>query len=293
MDSKEHTLIKIFTEMKRILFFCFLALGSFAQAQIQTPAASPHATLSQTVGLTEVSVDYSRPNMRGREIFGELLPYGTIWRTGANATTKFTIDKPVKIAGKDLAAGTYSIYTVPGEDMWEVVFYTDHSNPLITEFDDSKVALRTMVEPVDMPMSMETFTIVIDEVMAESAVLNFLWADTVVPVKFEVMTDAEVMKNIDAALSGPTAGDYYNAAVYYLNSGKDINKSKEWMSKAMAMTDTPRFWQLRQQSLILAKAGDKKAAIEAAKASLAGAKEAGNADYIKMNTDSLTEWGAL
>ena len=279
--------------MKKILFICFLALGSFAQAQIQTPAASPHGTLSQTVGLTDVSVDYSRPNMRGREIFGALLPYGTIWRTGANATTKFTIDKPVKISGKELAAGTYSIYTVPGEDMWEVVFYTDHSNPLITEFDDIKVALRTTVEPIDMPMTMETFTIVIDEVMADSAVLSLLWEDTIVPVKFEVMTDAEVMRNIDSALSGPSAGDYYNAAVYYLNSGKDISKSKEWMNKAMSMTETPRFWQLRQQSLILAKAGDKKAAIEAAKASLAGAKEAGNADYIKMNTDSLKEWGAL
>ncbi|MEH6658161.1 DUF2911 domain-containing protein [Leeuwenhoekiella marinoflava] len=279
--------------MKKILFICFLALGSFAQSQIQTPAASPHATLSQTVGLTEVSIDYSRPNMRGREIFGKLLPYGTIWRTGANATTKLTIDKTIKIAGKELAAGTYSIYSIPGEDMWEVVFYTDHSNPLITEFDDSKVALRTMVEPVNMPMTMETFTIVIDEVMADSAVLNFLWADTVIPVKFEVMTDAEVMNSIDTALSGPSAGDYYNAAVYYLNSGKDISKSKEWMNKAMSMTETPRFWQLRQQSLILAKAGDKKAAVEAAKASLAGAKEAGNADYIKMNTDSLKEWGAL
>ena len=279
--------------MKKIILGCFIALGLTAQAQIQTPAASPHSELEQVVGLTNVTIDYSRPNMRGREIFGNLVPYGKIWRTGANATTKFGIDKPVMIGGKELAAGTYSIYSIPAEDMWEVIFYTDDSNPLITEFDDSKVALRTMVETVEMPMSMETFTIVIDDVMADSAVLNIIWDNTIVPVKFMVMTDRDVMKSIDAALSGPGAGDYYNAAVYYLNSDKDISKAKMWMSKAMEMTETPRFWQLRQQSLILAKAGDKKEAIEAAKKSLADAKAAGNADYVKMNTDSLKEWGAL
>ena len=279
--------------MKRILLACFIALGFSTQAQIQTPAASAHASLEQTVGLTTVKVDYSRPNMRGREIFGSMIPYGSIWRTGANATTKFMIDKPVMISGKELKPGTYSLYTVPGEDMWEVVFYTDDSNPLINTFEDEKVALRTMVEPMEMPMNMETFTIVIDDVMADSAVLSLLWANTVVPIKFNVMTDAEVMKNIDRALAGPSAGDYYNAAVYYLNSGKDIEKAKTWMNKAMDMTEKPGFWQYRQQSLILAKAGDKKAAIEAAKKSLEGAKTAGNADYIKMNTDSLKEWGAM
>ena len=102
-----------------------------------------------------------------------------------------------------------------------------------------------------------------------------------------------LMANIEQALQGPSAGDYYNAAVYYLNSGKDIQQAKTWMDEAMAKTETPRFWQLRQQSLILAKAGDKKGAIEAAKASLAGAKSAGNADYVKMNTDSLKEWGGM
>ncbi|MFI8380169.1 DUF2911 domain-containing protein [Leeuwenhoekiella sp. NPDC079379] len=279
--------------MKKIMLVCFIALGLTTQAQIQTPSASSHTKMEQVVGLTTVTLDYSRPNMRGREVFGNLVPYGKIWRTGANATTKFTIDKSIIIADKELSKGTYSIYTIPGADMWEVIFYTDDSNPLITEFEDSKIALRTMVEPVQMPMSMETFTILIDDVMADSAVLNILWDDTVVPVKFSVMTDQEVMTSIDQALSGPAAGDYFNAAVYYLNSGKDIEKAKTWMNMAMSMKETPRFWELRQQSLILAKAGDKKAAIEAAKKSLAGAKEAGNGDYIKMNTDSLKEWGAM
>ncbi|MEZ7496515.1 DUF2911 domain-containing protein [Leeuwenhoekiella aequorea] len=279
--------------MKKIMLVCFIAFSLATQAQIQTPSASSHAMMEQVVGLTTVKVDYSRPNMRGREVFGNLVPYGKIWRTGANATTKFTVDKPVVIADKELAKGTYSIYTIPGEDMWEVIFYTDDANPLLTEFEDSKVALRTMVETVDMPMDMETFTIVIDDVMTDSAVLSILWANTIVPIKFNVLTDKEVLASIDQTLSGPASGDYFNAAVYYLNSGKDIDKAKTWMDKAMSMNKNPRFWELRQQSLVLAKAGDKKAAIEAAKKSLAGAKEAGNADYIKMNTDSLKEWGAL
>ncbi|RXG22421.1 hypothetical protein DSM00_1515 [Leeuwenhoekiella aequorea] len=275
------------------MLVCFIAFSLATQAQIQTPSASSHAMMEQVVGLTTVKVDYSRPNMRGREVFGNLVPYGKIWRTGANATTKFTVDKPVVIADKELAKGTYSIYTIPGEDMWEVIFYTDDANPLLTEFEDSKVALRTMVETVDMPMEMETFTIVIDDVMTDSAVLSILWANTIVPIKFNVLTDKEVLASIDQTLSGPASGDYFNAAVYYLNSGKDIDKAKTWMDKAMSMNKNPRFWELRQQSLVLAKAGDKKAAIEAAKKSLAGAKEAGNSDYIKMNTDSLKEWGAL
>ena len=279
--------------MKKIMLVCFIAFSLATQAQIQTPSASSHAMMEQVVGLTTVKVNYSRPNMRGREIFGNLVPYGKIWRTGANATTKFTVDKPVVIADKELAKGTYSIYTIPGEDMWEVIFYTDDANPLLTEFEDSKVALRTMVETVDMPMDMETFTIVIDDVMTDSAILSILWANTIVPIKFNVLTDKEVLASIDQTLSGPASGDYFNAAVYYLNSGKDIDKAKTWMDKAMSMNKNPRFWELRQQSLVLAKAGDKKAAIEAAKKSLAGAKEAGNADYIKMNTDSLKEWGAL
>ncbi|HEA29327.1 MAG TPA: DUF2911 domain-containing protein [Leeuwenhoekiella sp.] len=280
--------------MKNTLFWAIGLLFSFSMAaQINTPASSPAASLTQVVGLTNVWVDYSRPSMKGREIFGALLPYGTIWRTGANATTKFKIDKDIMINGKALKAGTYNLYTVPGETDWDVVFYTDDSNPLITEFDNSKIALRTTVESQQMPMDIETFTITVDDVSADGATLGLLWENEYVGIPFKVNTDKEVMASIDQALNGPAAADYYNAAVYYLNAGKDIEKSKMWMEKAMNMTENPRFWQLRQQSLILAKSGDKKGAIKAAKASLADAEKAGNADYIKMNKDSLTEWGAM
>ncbi len=280
--------------MKKVIVLLMVFVFSFSgKAQIVAPAASPSSELKQVVGLTNIEIEYSRPSMKGRTVFGDLVPYGKIWRTGANATTKFITDKPVTINNKELEAGTYNVYTVPQQDLWEVVFYTDSSNPLITDFEEDKVALRTTVDVQQMPMDVETFTVTIDDVTPEGAVMGILWENIYVGVPFSVTTDKEVMASIDSALNGPAAGDYYNAAVYYLNSGKDIEKSKMWMDKAMEMTDTPRFWQLRQQSLILAKAGDKKGAIKAAKASLEGAKEAGNADYIKMNTDSLKAWGAL
>lgn len=277
--------------MKKTVILFLLALPLSLLAQINTPAASPYSELDQVVGLTNVTVKYSRPGMKGRTIFGDLVPYGKIWRTGANGTTKFIIDKPVIIKDKELAAGTYSIYTIPDQDMWEVIFYTDDSNPLLSEFDESKIALRTQVEVQNLPMQVETFTITIDDVKPEGATVGILWSNVYVGIPFTVGTDDEVMASIEKALQGPGADEYYNAAVYYLNSGKDIEKSREWMDKAMSMTKEPRYWQLRQQSLILAKAGDKKAAVKAAKASLEGAQKAGNADYVKMNKDSLEAWG--
>lgn len=280
--------------MKKVIVLLMAFAFSFSgTSQIITPAASPSSEIKQVVGLTNIQIEYSRPSMKGRTIFGDLVPFNKIWRTGANATTKFITDKPVTINSKELAAGTYNVYTVPQQDLWEVVFYTDSSNPLISEFNEDNVALRTTVDVQPMPMDIETFTITIDDVTPEGAVLGLLWENTYVGVPFSVTTDKEVMASIDSALNGPAAGDYYNAAVYYLNSGKDIEKSKMWMDKAMEMIDNPGFWQLRQQSLILAKAGDKKGAIKAAKASLAGAKEAGNADYVKMNSDSLKAWGEM
>ena len=280
--------------MKKIFILAMGIMMSFSlHAQINIPQASPSASITQTVGLTSIKVDYSRPSMKGRTIFGGILPYNTLWRTGANATTKFTIDKPISFNGQELKAGTYSIYTISAENTWDVIFYTDDSDPLMTSVDDSKVALKTTAEAQQLPMTIETFTISIDDLTADSAILGMMWENTYVGVPFKVGTDKEVTASIDAALNGPSAGDYYNAAVYYLNSGKDIQKAKTWMGKAMGMTKEPKFWQQRQQSLILAKAGDKKAAVEAAKKSLAGAKEAGNEDYVRMNTASLKEWGAM
>lgn len=280
--------------MKKLVLFVFaMTLVWSVNAQINTPAPSPAAKIEQVVGLTDVSIDYSRPSMRGRTIFGDLVPYGKLWRTGANARTKVTFGNSVTIGEKELKAGTYAIFTIPQSDSWEVIFYTDYDGGgAPAELDESKVAARVKAQVYPIEADIETFTISFDDLTSNSAVLGMMWEKTYVGVEFKVPTDKAVEKSIESALNGPGFEDYYAAATYYFREGKDIKKAKEWMDKAMAMNNNPRFWQLRQQSLIYAKAGDKKGAIEAAKKSLAGAKEAKNADYIKMNEESLKEWGS-
>jgi hypothetical protein len=280
--------------MNKVVLFLLAIVASLSlEAQINTPAPSPASKLVQMVGLTEVVVDYSRPSMRGRKVFGDLVPYDKLWRTGANAYTTISFDTDVTIAGSAVKAGTYSIFTKPGQKEWEVFFYTDtNGGGIPSNWEESKIVATATVPVYPIEMPIETFTITIDDLTTTGANLGIMWEQVYVGVPIEVPTDAAVMKNIDRIMSGPGAGDYYAAAVYYLSEGKDINKAKEWMDTAMNMTENPAYWQLRQQSLILAKAGDKKGAIEAAKKSLAKAKEAGNADYVKMNEDSLKEWGA-
>lgn len=281
--------------MKKLtLLVVAILFASATTAQLQTPAPSPAATLTQVVGLTDVAVDYSRPATRGRTIYGDLVPYGKLWRTGANARTKITFSDDIKVNGKDLKAGTYAIFSIPQEKTWEVIFYTEYAGGgAPAELDESKVAARVNIAVQPIPMKIETFTITVDDITSGSAVLGIMWENAYVGVPFAVPTEAKVSSAIDKALSGPGFGEYYTAATYYLSEGKDITKAKEWMDKAMSLNEKPAFWQLRQQSLIYAASGDKKGAIEIAKKSLAGAEEAGNADYVKMNKDSLAEWGAL
>jgi hypothetical protein len=264
-------------------------------AQIETPQPSPLQKIEQKVGLTDVSVQYSRPSMKGRTVFGDLVPYGKLWRTGANQNTMVTFSTDVMVGESTLKAGSYAIFSKPNKDNWEVIFYSDTNNwGTPQKWDESKVAATVNAKVYDIPMDIETFTVSFDDLTNDSAVLGIMWEKTYVAVKFDVPTDKAVTTAINKVMNGPSADDYYAAARYYLESGKDINKAVVWMDKAIEMTkENPRFWWLRQQSLIKAKAGDKKGAIKAAKASLEGAEKAGNADYIKMNKDSLKEWGAM
>ncbi|GAA3584269.1 DUF2911 domain-containing protein [Snuella lapsa] len=281
--------------MKKLLLSVMaFALMYSVNAQIDTPAPSPSAKIEQKVGLTDVVLEYSRPSMRGRTIFGNLVPYDKLWRTGANKNTMITFGEDVKIAGKTVKAGSYAIFTKPRKTSWDVIFYSDTNNwGTPQKWDESKVAAKATAQIYEMPMKVETFTMTFDDLSSGSAVLGMLWENVYVGVPFEVPTDKTVTASINKVMNGPSANDYYAAAVYYSREGKDINQAKEWMEKAISMTKKPAFWQLRQQSLIYAKAGDKKAAIATAKKSLAGAEEAGNDDYVKMNKDSLKEWGAL
>ena len=264
------------------------------ELKITTPQPSPLGMVSQRVGLTDVAIEYSRPGVKGRTIFGDLVAFGKTWRTGANSNTKVTFSSDVTIDGQTLKAGSYGLYSVPNKDSWEVMFYTESDkNGVPGDWDDSKIAAKTTVNVQAFPINVETFTISINDVTSTTAVLGILWEKTYVAVTFEVPTDEMVSATIDAVMAAtPKAGDYYNAAIYYNQQDKDIKKANEWMEKAMSLTEKPAFWQLRQQSLIYAKMGDSEKAIAVAEKSLELSKEAGNEAYIKMNTESLSEWGA-
>lgn len=279
---------------KIILLFSALMLTVGIQAQIQTPQPSPFQKIEQKVGLTDVTLEYSRPSMKGRAIFGDLVPYDVLWRTGANANTKITFSDGVEIGGKTLLAGTYAIFTKPGAANWEVYFYNDATNWGTPEkWDEDKVVAKVTVPTYPMPMKIETLTMSFDDLKNDEVTLGLLWDKTYVGVPIKFFTDKVVSASIDRAMNGPTANDYYSAAVFYLEAGKDIKQAKLWMDKSMEMNKDPKFYQLRQKALIYAKAGDKKGAIETAKKSLELAKAAGNDDYVALNEKSLREWGAM
>lgn len=275
------------------ILVCVLALCFTANAQLSVPAPSPAAKLKQTVGLTEVVVKYSRPSMKGRTIFGGLVPYDKVWRTGANARTSISFADDVVIDGQEVKAGTYAIFTKPGMTSWEVYFYdeADGFGPP-REWDDSKVVAKTTAEVNELPFDIQTFSMSLDALHNNGATLGMYWERSYVGVPFEVPTKAKADKSIEAVFAGPSGNDYFAAANYYYSEKRDLEKAKEWIDKAVASNDKA-FWMTRQQSLIYAELGDKDAAIKAAKKSLMVAEEAGNADYVKMNKDSLKEWGAL
>lgn len=278
--------------MKKIFLFAFvIAFSVTAFSQIETPPASPSQKIEQKVGLANVTLEYSRPSMKGRKIFGDLVPFDKVWRTGANANTKVTLSDDAMVGGQTLKAGTYAIYTKPSQRTWEVYFYSDTNNWGVPQnWEESKVAATVKVNVIPIPVSIETFTISFDDLTNNSASLGIMWENTYVGVTLEFNTDKVVNANIERVMGGPSSADYYSAAVYYLESDKDINKAKMWIDKAIAMREQPAFWYYRQQSLIYAKAGDKKGAIAAAKTSLELATKAGNDDYIALNKKSLAVW---
>ena len=278
--------------MKKLIFSLLLTVAcSFgALAQIQTPAASPEQTLTQSVGLSSVTVQYSRPAMRGRAIFGDLVPMDKLWRTGANKNTLVTFESDATVGGSPLKAGTYALYTVPSKDEWTVYFYTDTENwGLPKPWDENKIAAVYKVKAQSLDSSVESFTITIDKVTDSGAHLTISWENTSVAIPFGFDTESAVMQTIERTMNGPAAGDYYQAAVYYLNADKDINKAKIWIDKAIAMSE-PAYWYYRQKALIYAKSGDKKGAIAAAERSMELAQAAGSQDYVAMNKKSLAEW---
>ena len=278
--------------MKKIILALAIFAASFTvEAQVKTPQPSPKATVQQVVGLTDVALEYSRPGAKGRTIFGDLVPFGKLWRTGANFNTTISFSEDVVIDGKTLKKGKYALFTTPKADNWEVIFYSDAENwGTPEEWSDSKVALKANAKPETLSRSVESLTIGINNLDNNFGHIEISWEKTLVSLKFEVPTQKTAMASIEKALSGPTASDYFSSAQFYYQSNGDLNKALEYVNKALDLNKDKPFWYNRQKSLIQAKLGDKKGAIESAKLSLAAATAAKNNDYVKMNNESISEW---
>ncbi|MBP1224608.1 DUF2911 domain-containing protein [Flavobacterium sp. 1355] len=278
--------------MKKIIIALAIILAPFAsEAQVKTPQASPKAYIKQTVGLTDVEVTYSRPGARGRAVFGNLVPFGKLWRTGANENTIINFGDDVVIDGKTLKKGKYAIYTIPKIESWEIIFYLSTDNwGLPEKWNDAYVALRTTVKENALPTPVESFTIGINGLDPNFAFLEIAWENSHVALKFEVPTAKTATASIEKTLAGPTWNDYFAASQYVFQSNGNIEDARTYIDKALDMSVDKPYYVSRLKSLIQAKQGDKKGAIETAKISLAAAEAANNQDYVKMNRDSIAEW---
>lgn len=278
--------------MKRILIFLSFIISHFAvEAQVRIPETSPKAIIKQVVGLTDVEIVYSRPSARGRSVLGNLVPFGQLWRTGANDNSTISFSDDVVINGKTLKKGKYALYTVPNIQSWDVVFYTITDNwGTPKEYDESKVALKTTVNEEALTKPVETFTLAINNLDTNSATLDISWENSYVSLKFEVPTKKIAVASIEKALAGPSPEEFYTAAQYYYQSNGDIEKARTYIDKAVELSKNVPFYYLRLKSLIQAKQGDKKGAIETAKWSISASEAAGNKEYVDMNKASIEEW---
>jgi len=278
---------KVFLSLFTLAAFVFSAATS--RAQIHTPAPSPGAKLEQTVGLTTVTVEYSRPGVKDRVIFADdgLVPFGKVWRTGANSATKITFSDDVKLQGKEVKKGAYAMLTIPGATEWTINLY-EYDSGSWNSYTKKEPTVSLTAKPEALPFSLESLTFDINDLRDASATINIVWDKTVVSMNLEVEVESKVMAAIEKTMSGPGQGDYYAAAQYYYNNGKDLKQAYVWAHKANEMD--AKFWQLRLESQILGDMKKYPEAIATAKKSKAAAIKAENEDYVRLNDKSIAEW---
>lgn len=270
--------------MKKILLSlatcCLIATAS--NAQLKMPAPSPTQTLKQDFALSSVELSYSRPGMKGRKVFGDLVPYGKVWRTGANAATTINFGEDVKFGGKNVPAGKYGLVTIPGATEWTLILtkQLDVTSPAAYK-EDMDVA-RVKVKTMKMPMPVETFTIGFDDIKPNAMKLYMLWENTYLEVPITADIDGKVTAQIDDMMQNSEKKPYFQAGVYYLETGKDLNKSLEWLTKAVEQ-NPDAFYMQYQRARCLAKLGKKQEALAAAQDSIEKAKKAKNDDYVALN----------
>lgn len=254
----------------------------FAQAQsIRTPQPSVAQTVKQEFALGSVEVNYARPSKKGRTIFGDLVPYGAIWRTGANAATTITFSDEVVIGDKKIPAGKYGLLTIPDKSEWTVIIskQTDVTSPGAYK-QDQDIA-RVKVAAVAMPVTVETFMITFDNASSSGIDMILLWDQTAVSVPIKMEVDSKVMAQINNTMNKDNK-PYFQAAMYYMETGKDLNQANAWFDKAIDQ-NPQAFWVYHQKANCLAKMGRKADAITVANKSMDMARTANNPDYVALN----------
>ncbi|MFM7474073.1 MAG: DUF2911 domain-containing protein [Crocinitomicaceae bacterium] len=260
------------------------------KAQVQTPALSPISKFEQKVGLTDITIQYSRPGKRDRLIFGDVVPFGEIWRLGANENTKITSSDAI-IFGKDtVKAGTYAMYAKPEKDNWTLFLYSETTNWGVPDpWDTKKVVYETKLPVVQLNDVVETLTISIEKIENNGASLVIMWDKSKIALPFTVNTKDKVLASIKKTMEGPSANDYNRSATFYYQEKIDVKKALEWSTKACEMRPEA-YWMLRTKALLQAENGDFKGAIATAKKSMELAEKDGDAAYVKMNKTSIEEW---
>lgn len=262
--------------------------GTTMNAQLKVPAPSPLQTVKQAFGLSDLTIEYSRPGAKGRVIFGDVVPFGKVWRTGANATTKITFGDDVKVEGNAVAAGTYGLYTVPNKDSWEIMLYKDLTLAgNVADYKKENEVVRFTVKPKAMNDKVETFTINVADITSNTANVELAWENTRVAFKVETDIDSKIMKSIEANVINDSR-PYFQAASYYYENNKDLAKASEWADKAIA-ANPKAFYMVMLKAKIQAKQGDKKGAVATANQVITLATEAKNDDYVNMAKKLIAE----
>jgi len=266
-----------------LILFCFCFTELKAQ-QIQMPQASPSASISQKIGLTDVGIEYSRPSMRGRKIFGELVPYGEVWRTGANAATIITFKTEVIIEGNKVPAGVYALYSIPGKNEWTIILSTNTKLWGAVGYNQEDDFLRFKVKPGKTGQKYETMEINFVDISDTGTSVAIKWENTRVKFRIETEVDSIVMEQIKELVldkEPENPGLYYQAANYYFTNNKDMNQAYEWITKSVS--SDPKYWTMHLKAKIELALGKKKEAIDSAQKSMDMAREAKNPDYVGLN----------
>ncbi len=285
--------LQIYFNMKKTTLLLLLIAGSLtmksiAQPVLKTPAPSPLQTVNQAFGLGEIKVEYSRPGIKGRVVFGDLVPFGKIWRTGANSATKITIGEDMKINGTAVAAGTYAIYTIPNQTEWDVMIYKDLAlGGEVANYKIENELLRFKAKSAAMGDKLENFTIAINNLTNSTCTLDLMWEKTRVSIPMSADIDGKIVKNIETIMNNDKR-PYFAAASYYYDNEKDLTKALEWANKAVE-GNPDAYWVSHLKAKIQLKMNDNKGAIATATASMEKAKAEKDDHYIELNEKLIAD----